>query len=183
MLLCSNDLVVLGRLLPATLPQGVYKQSASWPFQAPVDPSHRHSCSPGKHPSRVGGFLEQKKVVASWASQCWPPCASEAAMEAPMLSASGEAALCSTVTITGKEMAHGKKEFYSPGGGAHSEHKRQTLPCHPRSREQPNNPTLQDLTREPPGKGPSGSSQPQILQPTLPGLPSKPQGHRSVTLA
>lgn len=100
-----------------------------------------------------------------------------------MLSVSGEAALCSAATITGKEMARGKKEFYCPGGGAHSEHKRQTLPHHPRRREQPNDPTLQDLTHEPPGKGPSGSSQPQILQPTLPGSPSKPQGHKSVALA
>lgn len=100
-----------------------------------------------------------------------------------MLSASGEAALCITATTPGKKTAHGKKEFYCPGGGEHSEQKRQTLPHHPCSRQLPNDPTLQDLTHEPPGEGPSGSSQPQILQPTLPGLPSKPQGHRSVALA
>lgn len=49
----------------------------------------------------------------------------------------------------------------------HTEHKRKTLSHHPHSQEQPNDPTLQDLTHEAPGKGPSGSFHPQILQPRV----------------
>lgn len=89
--------------------------------------------------------------------------------------ASDGAALRSTATITGKGMARGRKEFYCSGGGAHSEHKRQTLPHHPCSPEQPHDPRLQDLTHGLPWKGASGSSQPQILQPRHRGCPANPK--------
>lgn len=98
----------------------------------------------------------------------------------PIVTASSGSSVLS-VTVTGKEMDHRKRDFYCLGGSAHSEHKRQTLPHHPHSQEQPSDLMLQDLTPEPPGKGPSGSSRPQILQLTWLGLPNKPQGHRCGT--